>query len=83
MPTLATMIPNPNASPVAARPHEAETHGGSSPCDRPSASRTRAAQPKQGLEQHKATIKKLFLDENRTLHEVMQIMKTQYDVVAS
>lgn len=41
------------------------------------------ASPKPDLDRHRTTIKRLFLDENRSLDEVMQIMKDEYGVVVS
>jgi hypothetical protein len=35
------------------------------------------------LEQHKETIRRLFIDENRSLVDVIEIMKTKYNVTAS
>lgn len=42
-----------------------------------------SAQPQQDLEQHKGTIKRLFIDEKMSLNDVMGVMEKEYGVSAS
>lgn len=39
--------------------------------------------PGRSLESHRETIKRLFLDEDRPLDEVMETMRREYNVTAS